>query len=366
MDDRRARCLLVDAQFFVARQHGFASWPKLATHVESLTRPGSPVSNFEAAVEAIVRGDAAALRRLLHAHPDLVKARSTRDHQSTLLHYVSANGVENFRQTTPPNIVEIARILLDAGADVNAASDAYGGGSTALGLAATSLHPQQAGVQIALLDTLLEHGARIQQAAAVDDGSTITGCLANGQPDAAAYLARRGAVMNLEGAAGLGRLDVVRTFFDEGGVLVREATRAQLDSAFLYACGYGHSEVIAFLLDRGVDPNVRNRGGETGLHWATFGPHPDVARQLLQRGAAVDVRDDRFKSTPLDWALFAWGKSEGEERERGYELVRLLVESGARVHVPWLERSAAEQVRTDARMQEILRDAISPEPPDVT
>src|SRR6185503_10912727 len=102
-------------------------------------------------------------------------------------------------QKTPPNIVEITRLLLLAGADVNATSEAYGARSTALGLVATSLHPQRAGVQLALLDVLLDHGAKIEQGAASDDGAAIVGCLANGQPEAAAYLARRGAVMNLEG-----------------------------------------------------------------------------------------------------------------------------------------------------------------------
>jgi ankyrin repeat protein len=364
-DERRAECRLADAQFFVAREHGFASWPKFAAHVETLARPDSPVSSFEAAVEAIIAGDGATLRRLLRDHPGLVKARSTRDHQSTLLHYVSANGVEDFRQKTPPNIVEITRILLAAGADVNATSDAYGGGSTALGLAATSLHPQHAGVQIELLETLLESGAKIEQGAAADDGGAVTGCLANGQPEAASFLASRGAVLNLEGAAGLGHLDVVSTFFDDSGALVPEATTEQLASGFLYACGYGHPDVVRFLLERGVDPDVRNRGGETGLHWASFGPHPDIARLLLHRRAAVDVRDDRFKGTPLDWALFAWAKSEGQSRERGYDLAALLVQAGAKVHIPWLEPAAAEHARTDPRMQEILRHAIVTDAPDV-
>src|SRR5262245_23077061 len=141
-DERRARCRLTDAQFFVAREHGFASWPTFAAHLVALTRPGSPVSNFEAAVDAIVSGDAETLRRLLRDHPEIVRGRSTRHHRSMLLHYVSANGVEDFRQKTPANIVEIARILLDAGADPEAESEAYGGGSTTLGLAATSLHPE--------------------------------------------------------------------------------------------------------------------------------------------------------------------------------------------------------------------------------
>jgi hypothetical protein len=84
----------------------------------------SPVSAFETAVDAIVSGDLATLEKLLSATPKLARARSTREHRSTLLHYVSANGVEDFRQKTPKNIVEITKLLLTAGADVNAESDA--------------------------------------------------------------------------------------------------------------------------------------------------------------------------------------------------------------------------------------------------
>jgi ankyrin repeat protein len=353
-DDRRGRCLLDDAQLFVARQHGFTSWPNFATHVELLTRPGSPVSIYEAAVEAIVAGDTRALRRLLDEYPELVHARSTREHHSTLLHYVAANGVEDFRQKTPSNVVEITRLLLEAGADVNATSEAYGGGSTALGLAATSVHPQRAGVQIPLLAMLLDAGARIEQGAAQDDGEAIRGCLANGQPEAARYLASRGAVLNLDGAAGLGRLDVVETFFDATGALVPKATPEQLASAFLYACGYGYLEVVRFLLERGVDPSVQCHGGETGLHWTSFGPHLEVARLLLEHHAALDVRDARFQGTPIDWALYAWSKAEGAERERGYELVGLLLAAGATVHPGWLEATAAGQSQSDPRMKELL------------
>src|ERR1700736_2857542 len=45
--ERDARCTLADAQFFVARGHGFASWPKFAEHLEALARADSPVSRFE-------------------------------------------------------------------------------------------------------------------------------------------------------------------------------------------------------------------------------------------------------------------------------------------------------------------------------
>jgi hypothetical protein len=156
-----------------------------------------------------VAGDAVTLAALLSAHPELARARSTRDHHSTLLHYVSANGVEDFRQVTPKNIVALTRLLLDAGADVNAASDAYGGGSTALGLVATSIHPEQAGVQIELLETLLANGAKIEGEQAGNDHGVVLGCLANGQPAAARFFADRGAPLNLVEAAGVGRLDRV-------------------------------------------------------------------------------------------------------------------------------------------------------------
>src|SRR5438067_8172159 len=81
------------AQFQIAREHGFASWPKFAKHIDGLTRARSPISRFEQAADAIVAGDAQKLARLLRADPTLVRARSTREHDSTLLHYVSANGV---------------------------------------------------------------------------------------------------------------------------------------------------------------------------------------------------------------------------------------------------------------------------------
>src|SRR6476469_3094886 len=50
-------CSLSDAQFVLARAHGFASWPKFAAHVESLRRTDSPDAVFERAADAVVAGD---------------------------------------------------------------------------------------------------------------------------------------------------------------------------------------------------------------------------------------------------------------------------------------------------------------------
>ena len=358
---RAERCLLTDARFFVAREHGFESWPTFAAHLASLAQDGSPVSTFEEAADAIVRGDTARLAVLLERHPNLVHERSTRAHRSTLLHYVSANGVEDFRQKTPPNIVGIARMLISAGADVNAASEAYGGGSTTLGLVATSIHPEAAGVQIPLLELLLAHGAQMEQPALAGNGNSIVwGCLANGQGAAARFFADRGARMNLLEAAGVGRLDLVKTHFDGGGSLKPSGTEEQMKSGFLYACGYGASDAAEFLLDRGVDPGTSNERGQTGLHWAMYGPHVEVVRMLLRHGAPVNALD-ATESTALHWGLHGWAMtSDAPEREGYYEAVGLLVRAGADVDLTRLERDqrrrrAVEEVRADARMLDILR-----------
>jgi ankyrin repeat protein len=364
-DDRRARCLLADAQFFVAREHGFASWPKFARHVDTIALDDSPVAHFETAVDAIVNGDASVLRSLIQAHPDLVRARSTREHRSTLLHYVSANGVEDFRQKTPKNIVEIARILLEAGAAVNAESNAYGGGATTLGLAATSVHPAEAGVQLELLKTLLEHGADIEHPGlAGNRHSAVKGCLANGQGRAAEFLAARGATMGLEEAAGVGRLDIVSRYFDGSGALVGGVTTQELTAAFLYACGYGRIGIVRYLLEKGVDPGTRNQSGETGLHWTAHAPHSEVAALLLSRGAPFDVRDRVFHGTPLDWAVYLWANgSTTRDQEQSYALVAALARAGARIDEQRLEKRTRQRLQSDPRMRAALRGEMSA--PDV-
>jgi ankyrin repeat protein len=341
---------LTDAQFFIARAHGFASWPAFAAHLEGLRDDASPTARFESAVDAIVAGDADTLQRLLRAHPGLVRARSLRDHRSTLLHYVSANGVEDFRQITPSNIVRMAEMLLAAGADVNAASEAYGGGSTTLGLVATSMHPARAGVQTALLETLLRRGASLEGGQAGNGHGIVLGCLANGQPGAARFVAARGAPLNLVEAAGVGLLDRVQSLVEAGS-----HSQADRDSALQYAAGYGHVDVVRVLLARGANPAMADDAGQTPLHWATFGPHVEVTRALLAAGAPVDRRDRRFEATPLDWLVHAWATADDDAaRDRGREVAALLVAAGAVPDLDRFDASLAARVRGDGAMRRAL------------
>ncbi len=101
--------------------------------------------------------------------------------------------------------------------------------------------------------------------------SLIRGRLANGRPRAARWLAEHGAKLDLEGAAGTGRLDAVKAFFDSNGDLKAPATPEDLQRGFVWACGYGGEDVVRFLLSLGADLEDDAGSGEPPLHMAVAG-----------------------------------------------------------------------------------------------
>jgi ankyrin repeat protein len=340
----KSECALADAQFVIARAHGFKSWPTFARHIEALTLAGSPVSKFETAADAIIAGDLAQLQSLLREDPELIRSRSTREHGATLLHYVSANGVENFRQKTPTNAVEVTEILLQAGAEVDAAADLYGGGSTTLGLVATSIHPWLAGVQNAMLEVLLDHGAAIDGLPA--GWNPLVAALHNDRPEAAAFLAARGASLDLEGAAGVGRLDVVKSFVLDDSVGASDSDRlAQLQSGFIWACEYGHAQVVEYLLDKGVDLRAGENTGQTALHLAAHRGQLEIIKLLLDRGAPLEAKNV-YGGTVLGQAT--WSVVHGQRTIDFVPVIEMLLAAGAKIE-------EADYPTGNPRVDELLR-----------
>lgn len=333
--NERGSCRLADAQFVIAQSHGFESWSRFAKHLNAVALKNSAVARFEAAVDAIVNGDLAKLKRLLREDPRLVSARSTRQHAATLLHYVSANGVENYRQKTPKNIVAIAEVLLKAGAEVDAEANVYGGGATALGLVATSIHPYRAGVQIELMELLLNHGAEIDyRTSAGNRQSSVRDALANGRGEAAEYLAARGARLTLESAAGIGRLDLVKRFFNDDGSRKTKTSRKQVQSAFLNACGWGRNDVAEFLLDKGVVLNYGGGDGQTPLHCAVINGQLETVKLLLKLNPQLEAKNI-YGGTVLGQTL--WSAAHGGDPKLYSEIIKTLIAAGAKLpprHVP--------------------------------
>jgi ankyrin repeat protein len=309
---RDAALSLDDARLAIARRYDFLDWPSLTAWVEAVSQDGI-VFAFESAVEAVVNGDLAALEEALRRDPALVRARSGRVcgfdpplHRATLLHYVAANGVEAYRQKTPPNAVEIAHALLQAGAEPDALADMYGAECTTMSMLVSSSHPAEAGLQAPLVELLLDFGAAIEGRGTRKWGTPLFTALAFGMIDAAAALAKRGARIELPAAAGLGQMDDVARLLPLADAEARHR-------ALSLAAQHGRTEAVRLLLDAGEDPDRYNPESNhphcTPLHQAVLGGHEAVVRLLVERGARLDICDTIWHSTPLGWATHGGGEA---------------------------------------------------------
>jgi len=293
---------------------------------------------FAQAVKAVVTADVPGLKELLDQRPDLVTNQARAAHRSTLLHYTAANGIENELQLSGESIyqliqnsgpaarpalkeraVEIARILLDAGSEVDATCETYGGGNlqTTLNLLVSSGHPAGAGVQPELVRLLCKAGASADGIG--NNRSPLGTALAFGYPAAAKALVECGAkIDNIVYAAAVGDMDQVRSYFDSTGRLkkdvgkcffdwfgVSENPQTAAEQALVFASLCGEVKVVALLLDNGVDINAEPPGSHmtaTPLHTVAATGQESVTRLLTERGADPTIRDKQHNSTPLEWA----------------------------------------------------------------
>jgi Ankyrin repeats (many copies) len=320
---RDAALSLDDARLAIARNYDFLDWPALVDYVDVVSQEG-PTHAFEAAVEAVVTGDLGSLQAALRRDPALVHARSSRVccfdppvHRATLLHYIAANGVEAYRQKTPGNAVEIARTLLVAGAEPDALADMYGTPCTTMSMLVSSSHPAEAGLQVALTELLLDFGAAIEGRGGGKWERPLFTALTFGMGDVAKLLAERGAHIDLAAASGLG-------LAGEAARLVSSADDDERRRALSLAAQQGHPDIVALLLDTGLDPNRFNPESNhphcTPLHQAVLGSHEAAIRVLVARGARLDIRDTIWHGTPLGWAIHGGCR----DRERMIECLREL------------------------------------------
>lgn len=288
-----------DARLLVAREHAFDSWPDLQQFVADIASRGE-VHAFERTVDLVVCGDLDALRRAIAQRPALVRARSTKRHHCTLLHYLGANGVEQERQRTPENVLDVARTLLDAGAEPDALADLYDERCTTLSMVVSSSHPAAAGLQLDLALLLLDRGARLAGPGSKWQSAVLTALIFGYLDTARGLAARANVTEDFVELAGLGRLDDVRA-------RMAAATGGEQQAALSLAAQLGHADVVEMLLAHGADPNRYNPDGfhahATPLHHAAGNGHLSVAQRLIDAGARLDLRDTVYDATPLDWAV---------------------------------------------------------------
>ena len=291
--------------------------------------------SWRSALAAVDAGDCEALERLLASSPALAHARAPGKeppyegyfHGATLLHHTAGNPYRE--RSMPENVTDVTRLLLDAGAAVDAPCGGgpvqpNSGSATALGLLVSGRQVLERGHTEALFDLLVERGAAID---ATGSGSLMWGALYHvvespRQREAAALLLRQGHQVDMCFAACFGDLEVVREFWN-GGTPRPLADRYMqhhrpgrttttpadlLQDVLLAAAVNGELEVARWALAEGADINGLRFWGPaevTPLHAAAWAGWSEMALWLLEEGADRAKKDPVHASPPAGWARHA-------------------------------------------------------------
>jgi peptide-methionine (S)-S-oxide reductase len=259
---------------------------------------------FRRAVEAMDAGDVATLERILAGDPALLRERLREPGEwlraqvdgalegyfaaPRLLWFVAENPIRTGR--LPANIAEVARTIVRASERAEVA-DLAKTANYALGLVVTGRVPRESGVQVALMDVLLDAGARPDH---------LDGAVMERASEAAEHLLRRGARPTLATALFLGRRD-------EAAHLLPLADDAARQTALVGAALRGDAEAVRWLLDAGVPATARSatiHPHATALHHAVWAGSLEAVRLLAEAGADRTARDRIHNGTPLGWAEY--------------------------------------------------------------
>ncbi len=268
------------AQMVLAREHGFASWPRLKAEVEAkaLDRAG----RVEAFLTASVTGRGSLAGRLL-VEFGLGAGDATRALPGAL-------GKDS------PAVVEA---LLAAGADPNTVGRD--------GLSARRIAVRRGRDDVAAV--LTRYGA-------VDDATDTDRLLG---------VCRRGDRQEAR--------RLLAEYPDLPGRLIRDD-----HAAFVDAAEYAGVGPVALMLDLGFPVGVyRSVDGATALHAASYAGRLDVVRLLLDRGADIDTTDRQWGSTPLAWATVGSGERPAYSPDGDWPAtVSLLLAAGASRDGAWV------------------------------
>jgi ankyrin repeat protein len=304
---------LADAQYEIARQHGFSSWRALKAHIDSLTTDGH-------LFDAAKAGDAARLAGLLDAHPDKLYARS-RPYEWTLLH-AAANGGH----------LSAVDLLLARGLDVNAREK---GDNT------YAMHWAAAGGHVDVVRRLADAGGDVV-GQGDDHQLEVIGWATcwDGEDDrthraVVDLLVSRGARHHIFSAIALDLENEVRRIVQENpaAVSTRMSRNENHQMPLHFAVRMKRPAMVSLLIELGADPLGVDGSGQPAILYATSG---DVDRSVMERIRALTASElisaQRGQRPPrggmLDVvAILALGDTETAERLAGASPT--LIDAGA-------------------------------------
>jgi ankyrin repeat protein len=343
---------LHDAQLVIARSYGFDSWPKLKAYVDGVT--------IRRLVDAVSGGDIERVRTMIRARPELADMQLSYGDERRAIHFAVIH-----------RRPEIARLLMESGANARAGVHPHRDATSALTLA----RERGYGEIVAIIEEEEERRAK-----AVPDRPAAPAPEFGDEAERAAVA--RGDLPWLRARMAEGKL-VNRVRWDAGGLLtvaVRnnriDVLEFLLDSGFdpdeRVSCGsgdwtassqgyplwqaaaLGRSEMAILLLDRGADPNVHVDSSGSSVYSAYSHRQWEVVELLRKRGGIVTADIAAiYRETELVRRMLADG-----DREPAEELLRHGASGGAVEIV----RMALERIgwpREDPRWFRMLSQPLS-------
>ena len=141
----------------------------------------------------------------------------------------------------------------------------------------------------------------------------------------------------------------------QAGANVDFQVNGEGDTPLIGAASLGAEEVGLRLLDAGAKPWLRGLFGETALHWAALLGEDRLAERLIEN-VDPNLKDKKYKSSSLGWAVHGWCNPPAGNHGRQLEVVRLLVAAGATVEPEWME---SEKIASSPAMLAALKSTDS-------
>lgn len=270
---------------------------------------------FREIVEAIDSGNTIALQQLLEANPGLVTKRLDTPNEKGyfanpyLLWFVADNPIRH--EKLPSNIVEITKNIIDV-LQKNHDDNYQFIVDYTLGLVATGRIPKECGVQIPLMELLINHGAKVK--------GSVLGPIGQHNFEAAKYLLDKGSDYNLATAVAFDRTDDVKEF-------LKTATVSELYVALVVASFFAKADMISSLISAGADVNGSGNNEDFGgfhshasaLHQAVSSGSLEAVKILVEAGANLKATDKAYNGTPLSWAMYMQTEENDETAKKKYK-----------------------------------------------
>jgi Ankyrin repeats (3 copies) len=326
------RTKIADARLTIAREYGFSTWRALVDGLnaesEAWQRSHDPGEPTKAALAAIKAGDAGELARLLEREPRLVTAEVGAG--GSLLGAVAQPDVFGTRLG---HALDVDRacvdLLIERGSELEGP----------LNLAACF-------DRLELVEILLAAGARVD-ATGIHGVTPLETAIYHAARASADVLAAIALVPDAPWtAAGAGRVDRLERFIDAHGQLTsaaylhrpnpadvgwlrrlpaREVAQDVFDEALVHAAQNERPAAVAWLLERGADPNAGPYQGCGALHLAAAFGAIESVRLLIDAGAEPDRSNEFNGDNAVGWAEYVLARE--RPGDPGVSAVRDLLRS---------------------------------------